>query len=130
MEAAVKKVMDGLFGGEVTFREALERLSVSEEKLHMMIDEYEYTSTTYEILESNRMMIENLEYIKKEISVNYRSGIPQNIIPTDATEILGKSLEPNSYLITDAANSMRQKELIQTSTADFPSYPHKEPYHW
>lgn len=56
MERMVKEVMDGLFGGGVTFQEALERLSVSEEKLHRMIDEYEYTPTTkYRLLAQRRM---------------------------------------------------------------------------
>ncbi len=62
-----KEVMDNLFRGNITFQEAMEQMKVSEDELHRMIDNYEYTITTEDILEANRMMLENLDYIEIEI---------------------------------------------------------------
>ncbi len=118
----VKEVMNDLFQGRVKFHDAMGKLGVSEEQLHEMIDEYEYDPTSEEILEANRIIIENLEYIEREISISCRKSTLQNIKFTSASEIV------YNPAMADAPN-INPKDL-RIPTADVLSYPHKQPYHW
>ena len=127
MEAEVKEVMDGLFGGNITFQEALEQLSVSEDELHKMLDGYEYTPTTEDILENNRMILEELEYIEREISVNCRRGISQNVGLTNAAGVFESP--PKGYTATDVTEVIKSKDSI-IPTANGPHDPHGFGYIW
>ena len=127
MEAeAIKKVMDDLFGSKVTFHEALEQLSVSEDELHKMIDGYEYTPTTEDILENNRMILEELEYIEKEIAVNYSRNTQQHIRPASAVGDFGNTSEIAT--LTDAINVKPNALDIPSANGSF--NPHYLGYIW
>lgn len=123
MEAeAIKEVMDDLFGGKVTFQAAMERLSVSEDELHKMIDVYEYTPTKEEILEANMMMLENLENIEREISISFKKSMPQNIRHTDATGTFQSS--PKTVCpATDVIEAIKSKDItIATASGSHNPY--------
>jgi len=92
MDAAVKDVMDGLFRGNITFQDAMERLSLSEENLHRMIDEYEYLPTTEDILDANMIMLDNLDYIEREISISHDRRKLLNVNPSSAVGGLGAAV--------------------------------------
>lgn len=130
MDAAVKNVMDGLFRGNITFQEAMERLRISEEELHGMIDNYEYLSTTEDILDANMIMLDNLEYIEREISISHDRRTHSKFYPSSA---VGGSetiqFEPAISSVADAIHMTKPTEPT-IPTADAPYCPYDHGYIW
>ncbi len=123
MEATIKEVMDDLFGGKITFQDALKILSVSEEELHVMIDKYEYTPTAQETYEANIMMLENLEYIERKISINYRRSTQIKVIPSNAVGILERNSDEITSSVADSIDIIKPKDSTMPN-ADIPHNPY------
>lgn len=118
MEAKVREVMDDLFGGKITFQEALEMLNVSPEELHRMIGRYEYTPTAQEMLEANMIMIENLEYIEREISISCKRSTQSKAIPSSAAGVLEKTSDVMATSsVADTINIIKPKDSAIPTTS-------------
>lgn len=124
MDAAVKDVMDGLFRGNITFHDAMERLKISEEELHEMIDKYEYLSTTEDILDANMIMLDNLEYIEREISISHVRRTQSNFNPSSAAGGLATvEFEPANSSMADEIHMIKTKEpTIPTAGSPYSPY--------
>jgi hypothetical protein len=72
MESNTKEIMDGLFQGNLTIFEASEKLGVSEDEIHNMVDDYEYMPTAAQINEIGNIIQENLDYIENDIIANHK----------------------------------------------------------
>jgi hypothetical protein len=72
MESNTKEIMDGLFQGNLTISEASEKLGVSEDEIHNMVDDYEYMPTAAQINEIGNIIQENLDYIENDIIANHK----------------------------------------------------------
>lgn len=72
MESNTKEIMDGLFQGNLTISEASEKLGVSEDEIHNMVDDYEYMPTAAQINEIGSIIQENLDYIENDIIANHK----------------------------------------------------------
>ncbi len=64
-----RHVLDSLFQGKIKFDDALSMLEVSEDKLHEMIGSYEYIPTREQTYEANKMIIEMIELIEKDVHI-------------------------------------------------------------
>ncbi|MDP3104938.1 MAG: hypothetical protein Q8M95_10080 [Candidatus Methanoperedens sp.] len=126
MDAAVKDVMDGLFRGNITFQDAVERLRISEEELHGMIDKYEYLSTTEDILDANMIMLDNLEYIEREISISHERRTQSKFNPSSAAGGLETVvIEPAISSVADVIYMTKPKEpTIPTAGTPYCPYDH------
>ena len=67
MESDTKEIMDKLFQGNLTISEASEKLGISEDEIHNMIDDYEYVPTAAQIDEIGNVSQKNLDYIENNI---------------------------------------------------------------
>ncbi len=128
MDAARKEVIDGLFQGKISIEKAAEILNVSEDAVHKMIDEYEYAPTPTEIIEANKIIQENIDYIEREVFISYKRSVPQNLNLTDATEILGKCSETKKIPIIDATGIIKSDLITAGNANALNPYEHK--YHW
>lgn len=118
MESTIKDVMDGLFQGNLTISEASEKLGVSEDEIHNMIDEYEYVPTATEMYEIGNLIQENLNYIENDIFVSHKMTVAPSDKPT-TIDVLAEcqfDFERRPSAPTDA-NSV---------TIPYP----ENPYHW
>jgi hypothetical protein len=116
MEASNKEIMDALFQGKIKVHEAAKTLNVSEDDIHQMIDEYEYQPTSDEIVEANKIVLENLESFQYETSC--KKNITNNITPSDSVA--------KSVLGLDASGSQTD-DLIINQRTDAVGF---QPYHW
>ncbi|NOR47582.1 MAG: hypothetical protein GQ533_06000 [Methanosarcinaceae archaeon] len=118
MESATKEVMDGLFQGNLSISEASEKLDVSEDEIHNMMDDYEYVPTATEIYEIGNIIQENLNYIENDIL------IPHKIIDASFDRPTTTDVLPEGPIDVDKLLS------VPTDATSF-SIPYPEtPYHW
>lgn len=119
MESATKEVMDGLFQGNLSISEASEKLGVSEDEIHNMIDDYEYAPTATEIYEIGNIIQENLNYIENEIFIPHKITDAPFDKPT-TTDVL-----PEGQIDVDKLLSVP----TDANSITIP-YPENNPYHW
>ena len=67
MESNTKEIMDGLFQGNLAISEASEKLGISEDEIHNIIDDYEYVPTAAQVNEIGNVIKENMDYIENNI---------------------------------------------------------------
>ncbi len=117
MESETKEVMDGLFQGNLTISEASDKLDVSEDEIHHMIDDYEYVPSAEQIYEIGNIIQENLDFIENDIIAHHK--------------IMGGPFD--KPITTDGLSNFQigsKYQSVATDANGSPApYPENNPYH-
>lgn len=90
MDPTEKEIIDKLFRGEITIPIASEKLGVSIDDIHRIIDEYEYVPTIDEECEIQKVILENLTLLNHEFSIKKNVQTLIVDVPT-ASEVFTKT---------------------------------------
>lgn len=106
----IRSVMDNLFQRKIKFEDAVAILGISENELHKMIGSYEYILTKEQIRKVNKMIIETIEYVEKDMPIIYDRIKRQDIKSPNAVSenpiILSSSEEVIKEPITPSTDGM------------------------